>query len=66
MQYLFETDDLNLILFCSFRLKASKSFLENRRRAFRSFAPEFTLANSVTRLGNLLDFGQLFKAFGNK
>ena len=21
---------------------------------------------SVTRLGNLLDFGQLFKAFGNK
>ena len=23
------------------------------------------IAGSVTRLGNLLDFGQLFKAFGN-
>ena len=24
------------------------------------------VSNSVTRLGNLVDFGQLFKAFGNK
>ena len=23
------------------------------------------IMNNVTRLGNLLDFGQLFKAFGN-
>ena len=26
----------------------------------------FWFASSVTRLGDLLDFGQLFKAFGNK
>ena len=25
----------------------------------------FLIVNSLTRLGNLLDFGQLFKAFGN-
>ena len=27
--------------------------------------PELSKASSVTRLGDLLDFGQLFKAFGN-
>ena len=26
---------------------------------------KLSLTNSVTRLGDLLDFGQLFKAFGN-
>ena len=26
----------------------------------------FGVANSVTRLGDFLDFGQVFKAFGNK
>ena len=28
-------------------------------------ASTFSLATSVTRLGDLLDFGKLFKAFGN-
>ena len=34
--------------------------------AFDSSAPQlFFTADSVTKLGDLLDFGQLFKAFGN-
>ena len=28
-------------------------------------APGFELTTSVTRSGDILDFGQLFKAFGN-
>ena len=34
---------------------------------YTSFLPRYLLwkETSVTRLGNLLDFGQLFKAFGN-
>ena len=32
---------------------------------WRHFQEQLLVGNSVTRLGNYLDFGQLFKAFGN-
>ena len=32
---------------------------------FNLFLPKCLIRGNVTRLGDLLDFGQLFKAFGN-
>ena len=35
------------------------------KRNAKSDRHTLSIGGSVTRLGNLLDFGQLFKAFGN-
>ena len=52
------TQDFNVVFVC---------FLGSERtKTFKIFFPlHFAHLASVTRLGNLLDFGQLLKAFGN-
>ena len=52
------------VTFLRFQLKKAKKAKQNSS-SHRNFIFSLTLSLSVTRLGDLLDFGQLFKAFGN-
>ena len=58
--HLFFTFPNTSFYFC-FSLTSLRSIFSQQFR----YNMEFTLSGSVTRLGDLLNFGQVFKAFGN-